>query len=105
MVTGQQRGGHGRAAKRGLLSQELGREINTGKAGQTGGCPQGQALTFVLPGSPSPPYSRGLEEAGAGGWGERGVVLERVSANLQPMPLSQTSTGLCRGPLARPRGT
>lgn len=63
MVTGQKLRGPGRAAKRGLLSQGWGREINTGEAGQTGGCPQGQALTFVLPVSPSPPYSRGLEEA------------------------------------------
>ena len=63
MVTRQQLGGHGRAAKRGLLSQGWGREINTGKAAQTRGCPQGQALTFVLPASPSPPHSRGLEEA------------------------------------------
>ena len=26
---------------------------------------------------------------------------ERVFADLQPMPLGRTSTGLCRGPLAR----
>ena len=61
------------------------------------GLPPGSGIDLC---SPRVSISTILQRLGGGQGG-----LERVSANLQPMPLSQTSRGLCRGPLARPRGT
>ena len=85
------------SCKEGAAEPRVG-EGNQHREGRTDwGLPPGSGIDLC---SPRVSISTIFQRLGGGQGG-----LERVSANLQPMPLSQTSRGLCRGPLARPRGT